>query len=281
MPDPYVPNPDDPVEANPVVFRPTTFGRHARAVNRVLGDNQARYPRVGRGRTTKPSSGTWGSLASGHSISAASGLTLGSGTVTLCSRSGDTLTADGEDITVYNAGGVITGPKVLELDWTDGVWAVCECGGSGLTCCGCTNVPTTLTYTNSILGTCVLTYVVGSINPRVWLGVLNYSYPGVSGIYSCNGNFPCFSAVINISVSFEASGIGSANCAVFLGWGFDNVVCPTNTGGAVSDSAGMTTASCSPFLATGVSNSGLPLICPAQLLYNQLTGAGINHTLTP
>jgi hypothetical protein len=129
MPDPYVPQPDDAIEGRPVVFRPTTFARHDRALGGVGERNEARYPMSGRGRTTNPSAGFWGYLASGASISAGSGLSLGTGTVTLCSRSGTTLLADGDDVTVLNSGGIITGPQILELDWTDGDWAVCECGG--------------------------------------------------------------------------------------------------------------------------------------------------------
>ena len=60
---------------------------------------------------------------------------LGSGTVTLCSRSGGTLTADGQTVTVYNSGGTISGPKTLALDWTDGDWAVCVCGQPSGPCC--------------------------------------------------------------------------------------------------------------------------------------------------
>jgi len=127
--DEWTSQPDPPVGGPPILFRPGTFARHTRAVDRVLGDNHAVYPRVGRGRTTKPAKGAWGYLASDATISACVGLTLGTGTVTLCSRSGNTLTADGEDVQVYNPGGGIIGPKLLELSWTDNVWAVCLCGG--------------------------------------------------------------------------------------------------------------------------------------------------------
>ena len=117
----------------PIFFQPKTFARHAQAVDRVLGDNQARYPLSGRGRTTSPSVGAWGSLASGDTITAASGLTLGGGTVKLCTRSGGTLTETSETVPVLNSGGVISGPAALPLRWTDGDWAVCQCGG-----CNCT-----------------------------------------------------------------------------------------------------------------------------------------------
>lgn len=134
MADDYVPSPASPVGGDPILFRPETLARHEQAVRDVLGGNRARYPRAGRGRTTSPSAGFWGQLASGSSITAASGLVLGTGTVTLCSREDDTLAADGEDVTVYNPGGAITGPQILELDWTDGDWAVCRCAVSGCVC---------------------------------------------------------------------------------------------------------------------------------------------------
>jgi len=125
--DDYVPQADPPTGGNPILFRPGTYARHARAVDRVLGDNHAVYPRSGRGRTTKPAKGAWGFLASGASISACVWPSLGTGIVTLCSRSGNTLTADGEDVQVYNPGSsTITGPLMLELTWVD-AWAVCVC----------------------------------------------------------------------------------------------------------------------------------------------------------
>lgn len=130
--DDYTPKPEDPLDSTPILFRPKTFDRHADVVDYIERYDRARYPRDGRGRTTRPAKGAWGYLDTGNTISAASGLTLGSGTVQLCSRSGTTLTADGDNVTVYNSGGTITGPKTLELDWMDGDWAVCECG------CQCT-----------------------------------------------------------------------------------------------------------------------------------------------
>ena len=119
-----------PETGNPIALRPETYRRHADAVDYIERTNRARYPRAGRGRTTVPASGTWAKLASGHTISAASGLTLGSGTVTLCSRDGTTLTADGDDVTVYNAGDEITatdGDKAIKLSWSDGDWAASRC----------------------------------------------------------------------------------------------------------------------------------------------------------
>lgn len=72
-------------------------------------------------------SGAWGKLAAGETISGSSGTTLGSGTVTLCTRDGADLTEGTEDVTAYNAGGTVTagsGGRVLKLGWTDGVWSL-------------------------------------------------------------------------------------------------------------------------------------------------------------
>ena len=131
MPDEWSPAPDPYVDAtDPIALSPGTYARHARVVNRVLGDNQARYPYPRRGRTTNPNAGIWAKLASGDTITAASGLTLGSGTVALCTRSGSTLTATSETVTVYNGGPAITassGDKAMLLHWSDGVWSASNC----------------------------------------------------------------------------------------------------------------------------------------------------------
>lgn len=80
---------------------------------------------------------TYGFLAAAATITGATTtggtLTLGSGTVTLCSRVGTILTADGLSVTVYNAGGSMTAPsggRILGLCWRDGDWSVdvAKCG---------------------------------------------------------------------------------------------------------------------------------------------------------
>lgn len=125
-------DPEPPVEsATPIALRPPTYVRHARVVDYVERTTRARYPYPERGRTTGASAGAWAKLANGSTITACSGLTLGSGTVTLCSRSGAALTADGESITVYNAGDAITtsgADRAVKLTWTDGVWSAARCG---------------------------------------------------------------------------------------------------------------------------------------------------------
>jgi hypothetical protein len=57
-------------------------------------------------------SGFWAYLAPGQTVSAASGLTLGSGTVTLVTNAAGTLTALTDTVTVYNAGGAVAGGSV-------------------------------------------------------------------------------------------------------------------------------------------------------------------------
>jgi len=72
-------------------------------------------------------SGRWGFLAAGQTISGASGMTLGHGTVTLCSRAGYTLDDDGDSVEVLNAGGEVTagtGGRILKLGWTEGAWSL-------------------------------------------------------------------------------------------------------------------------------------------------------------
>ena len=83
-------------------------------------------PRLPAGKNPGLNAGWWGFLAGGASIGGASGLTLGTGTVTLCSRDGATCTADGDTVAVYNAGGSFTAPTggmVVKLGWTDGDWS--------------------------------------------------------------------------------------------------------------------------------------------------------------
>lgn len=81
------------------------------------------------------SPGGWGILAANDTIGAASGLSLGSGSVKLCDRDGNMLKAYGEDegasVGVVNAGTAIQGGsrgKIVGLEWTAGDWSVCGCG---------------------------------------------------------------------------------------------------------------------------------------------------------
>jgi hypothetical protein len=53
-----------------------------------------------------------------------SGSSLGSANVVLCSSDGASLTADGETILCYNAGGSFDGPVYMLILWVDGNWSV-------------------------------------------------------------------------------------------------------------------------------------------------------------
>lgn len=115
------------IGGRPVVLSRPTARRILDAVDQVERIGQLRAPRTGGDRGQGRSSGAWGYLAAGASITGASGSTLGSGTVTLCSRSGTTLAADGDSVTVLNAGGEVvagTGGRYLKIGWTDGAWSL-------------------------------------------------------------------------------------------------------------------------------------------------------------
>ena len=109
----------------PIALSPGTFARHEEAVSYVEGMVRNRQPIPWRDRFPGASSGAWGILSSGGTISGASGVTLGSGSVDLCDSSG-TRYSPTETITVKNAGGSITasGDKIVRLAWTLGEWCV-------------------------------------------------------------------------------------------------------------------------------------------------------------
>lgn len=115
--------PDDPA---PVALSPETYARHAAAVDYIENIVRTRAPWPGKSRFPGLASGAWGILATGGSISAASGVTLGSGSVKLCDRTGAIYPED-ETVTVYNAGNAISASgadKIVRLAWTAGEWCV-------------------------------------------------------------------------------------------------------------------------------------------------------------
>jgi hypothetical protein len=123
----YVPEQKAPTDSGPVVFDRPSAERTRDAVLYVEGFYRGGKPLRGRGLKSWSNPGRWAFLAASATITAASGATLGSGTVRLCSRSGPTLTADGDFVTVYNAGGAVTAGgsgKYLKLGWTDGDWGL-------------------------------------------------------------------------------------------------------------------------------------------------------------
>jgi hypothetical protein len=123
--------PNDPVVDNtPIALSPETYARHSEAVAYVEDMIRTRAPRSGNRRFPGLAPGAWGLLAAGDTISAASGLSLGSGTVKLCDRTGAVLPAN-ESVDVSNAYAAMdggTGGKIVRLAWVLGEWA-CSCPG--------------------------------------------------------------------------------------------------------------------------------------------------------
>jgi hypothetical protein len=116
-----VPTPVD--DGNAVVFDRPSAVRVVRVTKYVEGMIQQRPGPRNQPRDLSPA-GAWAKLQSGNSISGASGSSLGSGSVTLCSMSSGALTDDGDVVTAYNAGGSITGPAYLKLGRVGTDWSV-------------------------------------------------------------------------------------------------------------------------------------------------------------
>src|SRR4051812_26459845 len=98
---------DSPVDQAPIALSPATYDRHAAAVGYVQGMVRTRAPGVGGRGPPGLAPPAGGKLAASGPITAASGVTLGTGTVKLCARAGAVLPAD-ESVDVVNAGGIIT-----------------------------------------------------------------------------------------------------------------------------------------------------------------------------
>lgn len=122
---------EEPDGGPPIALLPATFARHAEAVAYVESEIKTRAPRPSGQRFPGLSPGAWGLLAIGDSISAASGTSLGTGTVKLCNSSGTPI--DPETIvTAKNPGPEVsaaTGARIVRLGWTWGDWAV-TCTGA-------------------------------------------------------------------------------------------------------------------------------------------------------
>lgn len=121
----------EPDSKTPIALSQETFARHAAAVEYVEQIVQTRAPRDGRQRFPGLAPGAWGKLASGATITAASGITLGTGSVKLCDVTG-TVYPEDETVTVYNPGAAITASgsgKIVRLAWTLGDWCV-NCAAS-------------------------------------------------------------------------------------------------------------------------------------------------------
>jgi hypothetical protein len=112
-----------------VVFSPETFAEHDGALSYARRLSRTRGPLGRRKRYPSIIPAAWGLLSAGGTITAASGLTLGSGTVKLCDREG-AVAEEAEGIDVANAGGELTGGTsgaIVPLEWTDGEWSTCGC----------------------------------------------------------------------------------------------------------------------------------------------------------
>jgi hypothetical protein len=122
--------PDD----TPIALSPATYARHESAVSIVEGWARNRPPRPGRDRFPGASSGAWAILRSGDTITAASGVTLGSGSADLCESDG-TAFDPVETVTVKNAGAAVTasGDKIVRLAWMPDLAST----GSGVWSLGC------------------------------------------------------------------------------------------------------------------------------------------------
>jgi hypothetical protein len=131
-----------PPDATPIAFSPETYARHSEAITYVENLIRTRAPRPGTGGSRGAAPGAWGKLDAGATITAAVGLTLGTGRVKLCDRDGVVLDPysayggyddDGVSVDVVNAGAEITGGgsgKIVQLGWTLGEWCVTCPGGS-------------------------------------------------------------------------------------------------------------------------------------------------------
>ncbi len=178
-------------EGDPVVFSPETYARHDAAIRYINRVSRTRDPMGRRDRFPGIRAGAWGLLAAGGTITAASGLTLGSGTVKFCNREG---TADDPEVSVdvANAGGTIDGGStgaVLPMEWTEGEWSVCGCvqGEETVDCTPCP-IPRgdrVLSWAGGSMGSGSLTLVHGTdIDPisgdpyDVWDGSGTFTFTG-------------------------------------------------------------------------------------------------------
>lgn len=124
---------DAPVESAPIALKPATFDRFEAVARYVGGLIRTRAPRPSTQRFPGIKPGAWGLLASGDTITAGSGLSLGTGTVNLLTQDGATLADSGVSVTVYNSGHAISasyGDTVVRMAWTEGAWAANCWGGS-------------------------------------------------------------------------------------------------------------------------------------------------------
>ncbi|MFO0892445.1 MAG: hypothetical protein U0790_25300 [Isosphaeraceae bacterium] len=218
--------PDDPI-----FLRPETYARHAAAVRRGESEIRTRAPQPGDSRARGVAPGAWGRLASGDTITAASGTTLGTGQVKLCDRAGVVYPED-ETVTVYNAGDSISasgGAKIVPLEWTGGEWSTCTCGGPTTYPCFPCAIPQqnlTLDWTNTITGngSIAMTYTA----PNSWDSACTTD--GILYRLTCTGGVTIFTVTYFISGSCPSG---------------QRQTC--TTGGGIGSRVIRSTTSCSPF----------------------------------
>ncbi len=155
----------------------------------------------------------------------------------------------------------------------------CPCcsGTSVVPGCGCGRIPTVLNFTDSILGSCVLTYT--GIPAFGWIGFLPISFPGRS--------FPCASCdaqELVIGVRFWNPGL---RCIVELSFNpnpgpFGTQPCwldATSGAGGLLGWAALLDVNCDPFNATGTVTI-FESECDKTLIYGTQSGT-VTMTLTP
>lgn len=147
----------------------------------------------------------------------------------------------------------------------------CTCSGGGVTICGCPDVPTTLYYTDSVLGSCTLTYT-GSILTG-WTGSLPTTSIGGT-LFGCG---TCAPAGTTVSVQFyELSG----SCRYLLRFNHTNSFpfCPAATGLSQAYGTSPLSIACSPFVGTSTIDLSIQT-CATKQLYGAASGT-VTITLT-
>ena len=158
---------------------------------------------------------------------------------------------------------------------TGGRWVAGEgaSSGGGFSACGCSGVPTNLTFTDSILGSCTLTRRGSPFFD--WLGFLSISYPGATlGCGSCGAQS------LSIGVIFDPS-----SCQVTISWNSNSSPPPcwsnaSSLGGGTLGLGGTMAVTCSPFHATTAFTISSGNLCDIQLIYGSST-ASVTWTITP
>lgn len=124
------PQPPTPPLTNPAVELDLHSAERMRRSVKFTEDRpRDALPGAGLGIRGIPRPGVYAYLAPGAIFSAASGLLLGSGSVTICSKTvgSGTCVADGPLVTAFNAGGGFTAGSsgmVVKLGWVDGDWSL-------------------------------------------------------------------------------------------------------------------------------------------------------------